>query len=94
MSGPNRRHAMLKNSFGFHLRGVCQFVQLSRQFRADVHVFYNGRVAHGRSVLDLMMLAAGCGARLELEVTGPDAEAAGAALCAFIEEGINDELET
>lgn len=83
----------ITNPFGFHLRAVCRFVKLSREFEAEVQVSCNGRSAHGRSVLDLMMLAAGCGARLELELTGPDAESAAAALCALIEEGIRDDLE-
>jgi phosphocarrier protein HPr len=93
MSGPSRRQVEIRNSLGFHLRAACRFVQLSRQFQADVHVFCNGRRANGGSVLDLMMLAAGCGARLDLEVTGPDAEPAAAALCALIEDGIQDETE-
>ena len=80
MSGLSRRQMEITNALGLHLRAASQFVQLSRQFHAEVRVFCNGRAADGRSILDLMMLAAECGASLELEVNGPEAEEATAAL--------------
>ncbi len=81
----SRRQVEITNALGFHLRAVSQFVQLSRQFQANVRVCYDGRAADGRSILDLMTLAAGCGARLEIEATGLEAEEAIAALGALIE---------
>jgi phosphocarrier protein len=91
MSGLSRRHVEMTNAFGFHLRVASRFAELAQQFRAAVRVHCNGRAADGRSILDLLTLAAECGARLELEATGPDAEAAADALCALIRDGFPDE---
>jgi phosphocarrier protein HPr len=91
MAGLSRRQIEISNALGLHLRAASQFVQLSRQFHAEVRVFYNGRVADGRSILDLMMLAAECGAPLELEVNGPEAEEATAALCALIDARFHED---
>ena len=56
----------------------------------EVRVSCNGRAADGRSILDLMTLAAESGAQLELEAIGPDAEAATAALCSLIEDRFHE----
>lgn len=85
MPEASREQVELTNSFGLHLRAAARFVQLSQQFRASVRVSCDGRAADGRSVLDLMTLAAERGAVLELEAVGPDAGEAVAALCALIE---------
>jgi phosphocarrier protein len=79
-----RREAEITNRLGLHLRAADKFVGLVRQFRVEVQVFCDGHAANGRSILDLLSLAAGCGARLELKVTGPDAEDAAVALCELI----------
>jgi phosphocarrier protein len=93
MTTANRRQVEITNSFGFHLRAACRFVQLCQKSESDVRVFCDGRAAHGSSVVDLMMLAAGNGALLELEATGPDAEAATCALCTLIEKEFPRDLD-
>lgn len=94
MGESSRREKEITNTLGLHLRAATRFVQLSQRFQAKVRVSYDGRAADGRSILDLMMLAAGCGARLELEATGPDAEEATDALCALIEQGFQVDEES
>ena len=78
----SRRKVEITNALGLHLRAATRFVEVSQQFQVKVRVSCDGRAADGHSILDLITLAAECGARLELEATGPDAEAAAAALCA------------
>ncbi len=85
MPESSRRQVDITNALGFHLRAASRFVQLSQQFQANVRVCCDGRAANGRSILDLLTLAAGCGAGLEIEATGLDAEDALAALCALVE---------
>ena len=80
-----RRRVEITNGPGLHLRAADQFVRECQQFQAEVRVFCNGHVANGRSILGLLSLAAECGARLELEVSGPDANEAAAALCKLVE---------
>ena len=80
-----RRQVEISNGLGLHLRAANQFVRVSQQFQVEVRVFCNGLGANGRSILDLLCLAAECGDQLELEVSGPDAEDAASALCELIE---------
>ncbi len=87
MSGISRREVEVSDPLGLHLRPASVFVQKSQQFQAKIRISFKGRVADGRSILDLMLLAADCGARLELEAIGPDAEEAATILGALIEEG-------
>jgi phosphocarrier protein HPr len=93
MPGSSRREIEITDAVGFHLRSASRFVRLSQQFQADVRVSCNGRAANGRSILDLMMLAAECGARLELEMTGPDADAALTTLGALVENGFHESYD-
>jgi phosphocarrier protein len=78
------RSVMIRNAPGLHLRTAERFVGLARRFPAEIAVHCDGRAVDGKSVLDLMTLAAGCGTRLELEARGPDAEAAVAALTELV----------
>ena len=82
---PLRRQAEIANPPGLNLRAADKIVRLTQEFEVEVRVFCNGYTANGRSILDLLSLAAECGVRLELEVSGPDANEAAAALCELIE---------
>lgn len=59
-------------------------------FVAEVRVACDGRRVSGRSLLDLMTLGAPCGTRLEIQVEGPDAEAALEALTGLIDRGFDE----
>ena len=80
MSALSRRQVQVKNPPSLHLRAARRLVELSQRFDANIRVSCNGVVVDARSILDLMTLAANCGARLEVEATGPGPEAAAAAL--------------
>ncbi len=64
----------LKN--GLHLSPSVQIVQTAQGFRAKLAIHKGDRVVDGKSMLDLMTLAAEHGTRLRLEATGDDAQAA------------------
>ena len=84
------RQVEISNSLGLHLRAADKFVRLAQHFSADVSVAYDNRKVSGRSILDLATLAAACGARLELETNGPDADAALDALIALVACGFGE----
>ena len=90
MPGLRRQRVEITNELGLHLRVANRLVQLAQQFQSEVRILWNGRVADGKSILDLMTLGAGAGAQLELEVSGPDSEEAVAALCELVENSAND----
>jgi len=81
----SRRQVEITNGLGLHLRAVSRLVQLAQQFQSEVRVLCEGRTANGKSILDLLTLAAQRGSRLEIETRGADAEEAAAALHELIE---------
>jgi phosphocarrier protein HPr len=90
MIDPIRRHAVIVNPLGLHLRAAALFTQLARRFQAEVRVRCDGREVDGRSTLDLVTLAAGCGTTLEIEASGIDSEALLDALSDLIEAGFHE----
>jgi len=62
------------------MRPASRFVETARKFAAEIRVRYNGHDANGKSILDLLCLAASEGNLLDLEARGHDAEAAIGAL--------------
>ncbi|MEO1235020.1 MAG: HPr family phosphocarrier protein, partial [Myxococcota bacterium] len=79
------------NERGLHLRAAHLLAQLSGQYEASVQVGWSGHMVNAKSLLGITTLGASKGSQLGLEVEGPDAEAAFAAIkelfaCGF-EEG-------
>ena len=79
------------NERGLHARASAKFVKTAAGFEAEVTVSKDGHTVDARSIMGLMMLAAGPGAEIEIVAEGPDAEAAAKALedlvsCRFDEE--------
>ena|SRR6516164_35770 len=67
---------VITNPQGFHMRPMAAFAQLASRYESSVKVSREGQSVNGKSILDLMLLAAAQGTELTLEVTGPDAQAA------------------
>jgi phosphocarrier protein HPr len=89
--GESRRSVTICNRRGLHARAAARFVKLAFDFDAAVTVAKNGTEVSGRSIMGLMMLAAGPGTEIELRATGPDAERAIAALAALISGGFDEQ---
>jgi phosphocarrier protein HPr len=85
-----RRVVTICNPRGLHARASARFVKLAWQFDAEVTVAKNGSEVSGRSIMGLMMLAAGPGTSVELRAAGPDAEKAVAALAELIGCGFDE----
>ena len=88
---PFRRTVMICNRRGLHARAAARFVKLAWQFDAEVSVRKNGTTVSGRSIMGLMMLAAGPGTSIELRGSGAEAERAVDALAALISGGFDEE---
>ena len=77
MNGPPLlQKVVVTNPQGFHMRPMAAFAQLAARFDSSVKVSREGQSVNGKSILDLMLLAAAQGTELTLEVAGPDAQAA------------------
>ena len=86
-----RRSATIRNRRGLHARAAARFVKLAWEYDADVTVAKNGTEVSGRSIMGLMMLAAGPGTRIELRASGPQAAAALEALARLIDGGFDED---
>lgn len=71
---------VIQNRLGLHARAAALFVQTVSAFDADVFVSKDGERVNGKSIMGLMMLAAGKGSTIEVEASGPAAETALAAI--------------
>jgi len=68
------------NKMGLHARPCSKFVKLAAVFKSEVWVEKDGEQVNGKSIMGLMMLAAGNGSKLNITCEGPDAAEALAAL--------------
>ena len=64
------------NKLGLHARASAKLTQLANGFKSEVWLSRNGRRVNAKSIMGVMMLAAGLGASIGLEAEGADAEAA------------------
>jgi phosphocarrier protein HPr len=78
------RTVEIVNERGLHARASAKFVKLASEFDAEVTVTRDGASVDARSIMGLMMLAAGPGCCIEIAADGPDAKAAVDALSELI----------
>ncbi len=64
------------NRLGLHARPSAQFVKTCSRFKCDVWVEKDGEQVNGKSIMGLMMLAAGLGSKLKITCEGSDADKA------------------
>lgn len=79
------------NERGLHARASAKFVKLASGFDAEVTVSRDGQSVDARSIMGLMMLAAGIGSSIDISAAGPQAEAALEALCALVAAKFDEE---
>ena len=76
----------ISNKLGLHARASAKLTKLASSFRSDVFMSRNGRRVNAKSIMGVMMLAAGIGTEVEIEVEGEDEHAAMAALVGLIND--------
>jgi phosphocarrier protein HPr len=74
--GTLQRELVVSNVKGIHARPAALFVKTANKFDAQVFVEKDGETVNGKSIMGLMMLAAGPGSRIRLTAEGGDATAA------------------
>jgi phosphocarrier protein HPr len=79
------------NKRGLHARASAKFVKLATEFDAEVRVSREGAVVDARSIMGLMMLAAGPGCTIDIEAEGPEAEKAIVALAELVADRFQEE---
>ena len=70
------RDVTISNKLGLHARASAKLVQLLQGFQADAFLVHRGREVNAKSIMGVMMLAAGIGSQITLRTDGPDEGAA------------------
>ena len=81
-----RRELEIINKLGLHARASAKLTQLAAKFASDVQVMRNGRKVNAKSIMGVMMLAAGKGSKITVEISGPDEEQAMDAISKLVGE--------
>jgi phosphocarrier protein len=79
------------NKLGLHARASAKLTQVASGFKSEVWLTRNGRRVNAKSIMGVMMLAAGKGALVLVEADGADADAALAALRALVADRFGEE---
>jgi phosphocarrier protein HPr len=79
------------NRLGLHARPAAMFVRIASRYRSEVWVSKEGEEVNGKSIMGLMMLAAGQGSKLRLRCEGPDADKALEELEGLINSKFNED---
>jgi phosphocarrier protein HPr len=76
----------ISNKLGLHARASAKLTKLAGSFKSEVFMSRNGRRVNAKSIMGVMMLAAGLGSEVELEVDGEDEATATQALVQLFED--------
>src|SRR3954469_7672133 len=82
---------LVSNKLGIHARPASLFVKVANRFDCDIFVEKDGEKVNGKSIMGLMMLAAGPGSRLTVHAHGHDAHLALAEIESLIKLKFNEE---
>ena len=81
-----RTPLVISNKLGLHARASAKLTKLASSFKCEVFMARNGRRVNAKSIMGIMMLAAGLGAEVELETEGEDEQQASDAITALVND--------
>ena len=81
-----RTTLVISNKLGLHARASAKLTKLASSFKCEVFMARNGRRVNAKSIMGIMMLAAGLGAEVELETEGEDEQQATDAITALVND--------
>ena len=76
----------ISNKLGLHARASAKLTKLASSFASEIYLTRNDRRVNAKSIMGVMMLAAGLGSQVEVEATGVDEQAALEALTGLIDD--------
>ena len=77
---------VISNKLGLHARASAKLTKLAGSFKCEVFMTRNKRRVNAKSIMGVMMLAAGIGSEVELETEGPDEQAAQDEITALVND--------
>ena len=85
------REFSISNKLGLHARPSAQLTQVASRFKAEVHIAKGGRRVNAKSIMGVMMLAAGQGSVVVVDADGPDEGEAIEAVGRLIRSGFGED---
>src|SRR5215813_7065109 len=85
------KELLVSNKLGIHARPAAMFVKVANRFACNIFVEKDGEKVNGKSIMGLMMLAAGPGSKLTVHATGQDASQAIAELETLIQRKFDED---
>lgn len=86
------RECVIRNRLGLHARAAAKFVHTATKFSSHIRVGRDGRSMDGKSIMGILLLAAGTGTTVVISADGPDEADAVDALCRLVGDGFGEEL--
>jgi len=86
-----RQNVTIVNKLGLHARAAAKLVQTASDFGSEIVLRRDGREVNAKSIMGVMMLAAGPGTELELEISGEDESEAMKTLVELIEDRFGED---
>jgi phosphocarrier protein len=84
------RETVVPNALGLHARAAAKFVHIATKFESRIRVRRDGRTVDGKSIMGVLLLAAGRGVSIEISAEGPDEVEAVEALTALVLSGFGE----
>ena len=81
-----RKQLTIINKLGLHARAAAKFVGLASKFESEIQLIKGDQKVNGKSIMSVMMLAAGKGTEMDLHATGGDEEEAATQLMTLVNE--------
>ena len=76
MSPEVKKHVTLQNKHGLHARPATEFVELAKKFKSDIVILCDGQEVDGKSIISILTLGLGQGAKIAIRAVGSDAQKA------------------
>ena len=82
---------VIRSKLGLHARPAAVLVKTANRFKSEITIQKGQQKVNGKSIMGVMMLAAGPGSHLTFRISGPDAQRAMAEIEKLIDRNFNDE---
>ena len=86
------QEVMIRNRLGLHARAAAKFVHTATRYTSQIRITRDGKTMDGKSIMGILLLAAGAGTKVVITADGIDEADAIDALCRLVNGGFGEEL--
>ena len=86
------QEVIIRNRLGLHARAAAKFVHTATRYASQIRITRDGKTMDGKSIMGILLLAAGAGTTVVISADGADEADAIDALCRLVNGGFGEEL--